>query len=714
MKTATRMKYFTILLASLFGLAFTTPKVHATGNEVTSDGQPLHWPSGVPISYVVNANGVAGFTTDLQRLLVIGAVDDSFRAWTNIPEASIRFTNAGTTSATGRAGDGVNAVSFLDPNGTVLFRPGLLAVTSLLAAATPGAVGLSGGKVVNAEFAGQIIDADITFNPQFAVSPIGGTGADLVAIMTHEVGHLLGLDHTGVLSSIMNPFGEAGSGTANRTVELDDAITAAALYPTPSFAAPISGTISGKITSASTAAVKSAHVIAISVPGGVPVASQLSGADGTYTIKGLPAGNYQVMVEPLDGPVGLSDFPGFYNSGQANFATTFFGSLISPATVPVSAGQTATANVTVASQPAGILNVLALGSLAAQVSSGVSFTNTAQYFPRGRSYQLFVAGSSLSANSTLKVSSPGISLDGSTITPNFQANPQFTFRQQNLTVSASAALGPSNLVLSNVTSTSAVPGGIVVTVNPLVSSALDGAGFRGTLAPGAIFSIFGSDLASGRGPNQTELAAATPLPTAMGGVNVKVGGRFAPLFFVSPGQINAMVPFETTGTSATLNIETGPGAEGKGIQIDLSPTAPGIFSTNSSGAGQGAILNADSSFVAQRDSIPGAAAHPAKAGDVIIIFASGLGPVTPVPVSGVAAGANGDLHRMNRLPQVSIGGQVLSASSIDFAGLAPGFVGLYQINVHIPAGVSPSNAVPVQVTTAEGQRSNTVTIAVEP
>ncbi|MBI2816977.1 MAG: matrixin family metalloprotease [Acidobacteria bacterium] len=709
MKTANRMKRYALLVAAVFALAFTAAKLYATGNETLSDGQPVRW-NTTPIPYVVNPNGVPGFTTDLQKLVVIGAVADGFRAWATIPQANIRFSNAGTTSASGTAGDGVNVVSFENPNNTVLFRPGVLAIASYYPSPIAGPVQV-GNRVINAAFAGQLLDADITFNPQLVVTPIGGAGADLVAILMHEVGHLLGLDHTGVLSSIMNPFGESGTGTASRRLESDDALTAAALYPDPNFS-PLPGSITGRITSGG-AAVKSAHVVAISVPGGVPVASQLSGADGVYNIKGLPAGDYQVMVEPLDGPVELSNFPGFYSSGQANFATTFSGGLSTPAKVSVGTGQTATADVAVPAQPAGLMNIVRLSALPQATTLLPSLTNATQYLPRGRSYQLFVAGSSLSSDSTLRVSGSGITLDGSTTTPNLQAT-GLTLRQQNLTVNSSAAIGPSNIILSNSTSTSAVSGGIVVTVNPAVSSALDGAGFRGTLAPGSIFSIFGSDLASGRGPSQTELAAATPLPTDMGGVNVKVGDRFAPLFFVSPGQINAMIPFETTGTSATLNIETGPGAEGKGITINLSPTAPGIFSTNSSGAGQGAILNADSSFVAPRDSIPGAAAHPAKAGDVIIIYASGLGPVTPVPPSGVPAGANGDLHRMNRLPQVSVGGQVVAASSIDFAGLAPGFVGLYQINVRVPATVSASNAVPIQVTTAEGQTSNTVTIAVEP
>jgi uncharacterized protein (TIGR03437 family) len=714
MKSATRLKY-SIIASITFASIVAVSRVHATAYKTDNNGQPVHWPVGTNIAYVVNPNGVGGLTADLQKLIVVGAVDDAFRAWTNIPQASIHFTDAGQTTATGSAGDGVNVVSFQDPGGTALLRPGVLAITNTRSALGPGPVQV-GGQVVNAQFAGQILDADITFNSldqagaPLIFTPIGGNGADLVAILMHEVGHLLGLDHAAVLSSIMNPFGESGSGTASRTLQSDDAITAAVLYPNPNFS-PIPGTISGKISTASTTPVKSAHVVAISTTSGAPVASQLSGTDGGYSIQGLPAGTYQVMVEPLDGPVDLNNFPGFYNSGQFNFATTFFGGG-TPATVNVGAGQTASADVTVGPAPAVPMNILLLGNLPAGAPSGAALIEATQYLPRGNSYQMIMAGTLLTSDSVAKLSAPAgdISLQGATSTPNFQAQPGITFRQQNLAVSATAPLGPSNLMLSNSTGTTAMSGGIVVTVNPKLNAALDGAGFNGNLAPGTIFSIFGTDLAFGNGDGNSDAAAATPLPTELGGVNVKVGNRYAPLFYVSPTQINAMIPFETTGTSTTLNIETGPGAEGKGIQINLSPTAPGIFSTGG-GVGQAVILNgSDNTLAAPAGAFPGS--HPAKANDVVIIYASGLGPVNDQPPSGVAAGANGStLPRMVRPPQVTFGGQ--TASSIDYAGLAPGFVGLYQVNVHLPATVSTGSAVLVQITTAEGQKSNTVTIAVQ-
>ena len=706
-------KLRTVVLAGLAVIVLVPRQSFATGNIVQGDRTVEHWSGSSPISYMVNPNGVPGFTSDLQKLVVTGAVDDAFRAWTSIPGASIHFSDSGTTTLTGTAFDGVNVVSFQDPGNTFSFPPGVLAVTavsSIPAGTSAGPAQLPNGTIINVEFQGQIIDADIIFNSKIVLTPIGTTGADLVAILIHEAGHVLGLDHTGVMSSIMNPFGEAGTGVASRTVQSDDAISAAALYPDGSFS-PAPGAISGTVTSSTGAPVKSAHIVAVSVPAGVPVESQLSGTDGSYKIAGLPPGNYQVMVEPLDGPVGLGNFPGYYDAqhgGQNNFATTFAGGLSSTTTITVNSGQTASANVTVPAQAAAQLNATFIGStLQSQVGGSITFSTASQFWPRGKSYQLFVVGDNLGSDANMKLSAPSsdVSLQGSTTTPALQFTGK-TVRAQNITVSPTAAIGPSNFVLANASSTTIVPGGIVVTVNPNIAASLDGAGFSGNLAPGTLFSIFGTDLAP-----RTEGWLGPPAPTSLGGISVKIGDRYAPLFYVSPTQINGMVPYEVSGNVAAT-VEAGPGAAGNSPTFTLSATAPGIFSADSSGKGQGAILNVDNSLTAPSGAFPGS--HPAKAGDVIVIYSSGLGPVNPVLPSGVGSGANGSqIPTLARALQVKVGGQVLAAGNVQFAGLSPGFVGLYQVNVQLPAGVSTGNAVPVQITTTEGQTSNTVTIAIQ-
>jgi len=351
----------------------------------------------------------------------------------------------------------------------------------------------------------------------------------------------------------------------------------------------------------------------------------------------------------------------------------------------------------------------------------VTFSPSPAFLPRGQSYRIYTAGTSLAGGAFYHFSAPAtdISPQGGTTQPSNLSLPGFTLLAQDVAISPSAALGPSNLSLSNATSTQDMLGGIVVTVNPSIAAifnaASSGTSSGKTLAPGTLFSLYGADVAAA-----ADSWVGAPAPTSLGGISVLVGGRNAPLFFTCPGpqscgqdqQINGMIPFEVTGSSVPITIVTGPNAQGTTVNVNLSPTAPGIFSTDSSGNGQGAILNgADNTVTAPSGTFHGS--HPAKPGDVIVIYAAGLGPVTPTLPSGLGSGANGTPYpQLVSLPQILIGQQPIPAANLQFAGLAPSYVGLYQLNVQLPANVPTGNAVPVEIITAEGQTSNTVTIAV--
>ncbi len=225
-----------------------------------------------------------------------------------------------------------------------------------------------------------------------------------------------------------------------------------------------------------------------------------------------------------------------------------------------------------------------------------------------------------------------------------------------------------------------------------IKAVVNGASYQTTLAPGSIVSIFGSGFA-----NSTMTAATNVLPAFLGSVNVYFNGIAAPLYFASNGQINAQVPYELA--PGLVNIEV------DGLQVarqtaTIAAAAPGIFTTNGAGTGAGVILRADDYQLVS-------ATAPTTAGAALMIYCTGLGALSTPLVDGNPAPAQAPSTVAT--PQVTIGNV---PAPVLFSGLAPGFAGLYQVNVQVPVGVPTGNAVPV-VMTANGASSNTATIVVQ-
>ena len=234
----------------------------------------------------------------------------------------------------------------------------------------------------------------------------------------------------------------------------------------------------------------------------------------------------------------------------------------------------------------------------------------------------------------------------------------------------------------------------------------DGAGFSAKISGGGIGTIFGTNLAAG-----TTYAPSVPLQTTLGGATVTMNGVAVPLIFVSPVQINFQVPWQFLASStATLTVTTAAWSS-PSITLNLSSAAPGIFLIKTANsATQGAIQIANTAtFVAPVGAIPSAVSRPAATGDILTIYCSGLGAVTNAPTTGSAAGSGANLSNVQAPVNVTVGGK---PAPFLFAGLTPGYVGLYQVNVQLPTGVTPGNAVPVVVTTAN-LNSNAATIAVQ-
>ena len=243
---------------------------------------------------------------------------------------------------------------------------------------------------------------------------------------------------------------------------------------------------------------------------------------------------------------------------------------------------------------------------------------------------------------------------------------------------------------------------------PAVSAGgvLNGASFDRVMpvSPGSLISIFGSNLAA-----TTATADSIPLSTVLGGVNVKINGVDAPLtgvFHTANGdQINAQLPVNVQ-TGAAQVIVTRDGVASAPQSFQVGQVSPGIFSVQF-GVGQAIAINLDGSLAAPAGSIPGLATHPAKAGDTIIILATGLGPVTP----DINSGANSvDTLRTTVItPTVLVGG---ISASVAFSGLSPQFVGVNQVNVVVPAGAPKGDKVSLQISMGGLTSTDQVTIAV--
>jgi uncharacterized protein (TIGR03437 family) len=216
---------------------------------------------------------------------------------------------------------------------------------------------------------------------------------------------------------------------------------------------------------------------------------------------------------------------------------------------------------------------------------------------------------------------------------------------------------------------------------------------RGAVSAGSIISIFGLNLAAAEAT-----AASLPLPSQLAGASVEIGGQPAPLYYVTSRQINAQVPAELgQAGSASFIVRNGASASDP-VVIDLRPAAPGIFSRDTSGSGPGVITHAFTNLPVQED-------LPATPGEIVQIFASGLGWVSPFVQSGQPAP---QLPLSRTLLPVSVSMNGIPAE-VSFSGLAPGFVGLYQVNARVPEGIHGTVSV---VMTVNGVASNTVTMEV--
>jgi uncharacterized protein (TIGR03437 family) len=196
------------------------------------------------------------------------------------------------------------------------------------------------------------------------------------------------------------------------------------------------------------------------------------------------------------------------------------------------------------------------------------------------------------------------------------------------------------------------------------------------LAPGSYISIFGAYLADAIVGSPT-----LSLPVSVGTVSVSFdgGGLSLPghISFVSPGQVNVQIPWEFQGQSSvkmTVSLSYIPSAV---YTVPLNTYSPGIFEFSDNGHLSAAATDANGVVFTQ--------ANPAKRGQTIVLYVNGLGPVDQKMTSGEPTPLPPPLANTTVLPTVKIGN---TNAHVDFAGLSPGWVGLYQVNVDVPSNAA--------------------------
>lgn len=218
---------------------------------------------------------------------------------------------------------------------------------------------------------------------------------------------------------------------------------------------------------------------------------------------------------------------------------------------------------------------------------------------------------------------------------------------------------------------------------------VNGASFQSKVAPGSLFSIFGTSLAT-----TTDSASALPLATNIGGTVVTVGGRPAPLVFVSPTQINAQVPYEVNEAQNVPVVVTVNGVTSLSVPVNVIGNAPGIFQF---GERRAVVQNEDYSV--------NTAGNPAAVDSYVVAYLTGAGRLD----NNVASGAPAGVEPISR-PSVPVTATIGDIPAhIAFGGLTPNFVGLMQVNMKVPP--MPAGTYPLVVTVG-GEKSNAAFVTV--
>jgi uncharacterized protein (TIGR03437 family) len=682
-------KLFSFLFIAT-ALAINTGKTESFVFSTTSGGVMIHWnlidsPSPIVQNGRVVYNLNPAGSDDVPFAQVEAAITSSFKTWEDLTTCSIAFTRGPNRTETGAKNDGIFQI-YWQENSTVddgLDISGALAVTRLFTY-------MGNGRD------GEIADASLVFNGKEVHWATDGNPSriDIAEVATHEIGHSIGLSHTPVAAATMFP--RTGEGfTRGRTLHSDDQIPASILYPANNFLAQ-TGTLRGRVRDTGGGAIFGADVVVTDANGNV-IATMLTQRDGTYRLQGLPPGAHTVFVGPIDPPGGLffspDDLHG-YDDAQTNFLTS------NDQAVTITAGSETVLDVTVTRATPALR-----AQLVYQPATG-GFTNLGALVQPGQSVTIGLAGTGLpTSGNPLSVSGGGITIQRTRFGT---LNSGSKAVVADVVIAANAVPGARNLIVTSNGQRSIIVGGLEIagtSAPPQPLSIVSAANFSARVAAESIVAAFGSSLAT-----STLTAVGKPLPTLLGGTGVRVrdsqgNERPAPLFFVSPKQVNYQIPPGTAFGPALVTITNIQGQVSTG-NAQIEPVAPGLFTVTGTGSGPAAA-------VALR-----VKANGAQSFESVFRFDNASNKFVTIPLDlGVAAGDQVFLilYGTGFRFRSSLAAVTVSAGGINqqvtYAGAQGSLVGLDQLNVRL-SGLAGRGEVDVNAT-ADGRVSNAVRVNIK-
>jgi uncharacterized protein (TIGR03437 family) len=628
------------------------------------------------IQFYVNDKVVAGYTSSSGKVVIsagsdpVAAIRSALEIWNTVSGAKLKFLPLKTTSKVNDPLDNQMTVVVGSTADDISAIGSAVAITATQSGLfSPG----------DPSSAGVIADTDILLNPAINFSTDFSTTTDLQGVMTHELGHALGMNHSGLLGAVMFQF----AGFTQRYLSPDETGFAATIYPA---ATAGTGKLTGKVLMSDGSPVQSGLVVLTDPDSGAALTA-LTGQDGVFSTGALP-GNYIVYAEPLGGAGNIVGPGNLYLTTavkvSSGFQSTVLGGAAQPTRIAVQAGATAQVpNLTVTSGASSLtLPFVGVGSAGGSGDANNVASGSAAVVSSGRAVDLVIGGGGFDGTITATVIGRGATVRAGSIRTDSKLNLNGApVVRITLDLAAQSAPAIASLLVTKGSSVLTVSG-LIVLVPPtptFVTQGVDSAAsaiYLGEVSPGGLSSIYVSG-GSALGPAAPVLNAGydgyNKLATSLGGVTVTFDGVPAPLVFVSAGQINLQVPFEVAGKTTTRVVVNYNGSTSPPISVPVKAAEPAFF-----------MLNATDPFAANADYAANpkvnSSSNPAARGTVISVYGTGVGQPsytigTGNPAPGPPAGFTGN-H------SCTLGTQTIS---VPFAGWTPTAVGLAQWSFVIPS-----------------------------